>query len=52
MNIQIEVIPKDQDDNEYATPCWFNFDSINDANNFIRMVLMHGEDIMIKVTRE
>ena len=49
MGVQVRIEPEDQEDNEYATPCYFNFDEWEEAVAFLRLIAKHGDGVAMYI---
>lgn len=49
---EIILIPSKDHDNEYATPCFFYFDTMGEAMSFLEIVIIHGDDIQATISHE
>ena len=47
--IEVRLEPEGQEDNEYATPCYFFFDEIEDVVSFLKMVAAHGDHVAMYI---
>ena len=45
MAVFVKLLPEDQEENEYATPCFFKFDDMEEVVPFLRVVAKNGIDI-------
>jgi len=50
MKFLVIITPVGEEDNEYATPCYFYFDYIVDATEFMNRAIMHG-DIVVEIKK-
>lgn len=46
-HIELRLEPTGNEDNKYATPCYFAFKDIEEATPFIRTVMNHGDRVDI-----
>lgn len=49
MKYLISIMPEGERENEYATPCTFIFDSLNDAIDFTKKCLESG-DVYVEIS--
>lgn len=43
MALEVRLEPEGQENNEYATPCYFNFDNEEDAVALFKIVIKNGD---------
>lgn len=48
----VEIEPKEEINNEYATPTYYHFDKTHFMWNFLDFVIKNGKDVSIRITTE
>ena len=49
--IGVRIEPEKSEDNEYATPCFFFFDDIEEAIPIIRMAMKYGDGVDVHLSK-
>lgn len=51
MGYVVRIEPSGNEENEYATPCFFNFDDMSETLVFLRYVLEHGNEVDVYLSK-